>query len=105
MSTTITIRIPRDRVSPAEFAGLEGFSVSNVYKKTVEGLLPIAPKTINPGCKRPGGKTEILYGKYREEKARLSLGHSNFEIVVDPSVAIPEPSEPKKRTKKSEEEA
>ncbi|KGA77514.1 putative protein apl [Yersinia enterocolitica] len=82
MAALITIKIPRECVSPREFAQLEGLAEDTVRKLTRSGKLPIAPKTISPGKKRAGGPTQILYARYKEARTRMALGHSRFEIVI-----------------------
>ncbi len=82
MAALITIKIPRERVTPKEFAILEGMSVHTVYKWTSLGKLDIAPKSIGAGKTRAGGHTKILYARYKEKMTALSLGHSRFQIIV-----------------------
>lgn len=55
MAALITIKIPRECVSPREFAQLEGLAEDTVRKLTRSGKLPIAPKTISPGKNEPVG--------------------------------------------------
>ncbi|MHC2597759.1 hypothetical protein ACVLVH_003421 [Kluyvera sp. 1366] len=82
MNPVITIRIPSATVSTLEFARLEGYAVDTFRKMTQRGQLEAEPKRLQPGKKRVGGKTRILYARYKEKQVRANLGHSRFEIVI-----------------------
>jgi len=76
MTTQISIRIPRESVTPKEFAALEDVKVCTVYSWCAKGLLPIKTK------KNAHGRTRIHYLQYKQKTVSEALGHSRFEIII-----------------------
>lgn len=76
MTTQISIRIPRETVTPKEFAELEGIKVCTVYAWCSKGLLPIKSKN------NAHGRTRIHYAQYKQKSMAEALGHSRFEIII-----------------------
>ncbi len=78
MSTDISIRVPKEMATPAEFAEWEGISRGSVYQKIHHGKLA---KYI---VKKEKNKDRVLirFVLYKADQMRESLGHSNFRIVV-----------------------
>ncbi|HDS9238349.1 Rha family transcriptional regulator [Klebsiella electrica] len=78
MSTDISIRVPKEVATPAEFAEWEGLTCGSVYQKIHHGKLA---KYLKPKEKKQG-RCVIYYLKYKQDQIRESLGHSNFRIIV-----------------------
>ncbi|EXU76008.1 hypothetical protein [Erwinia mallotivora] len=84
MSTDISIRVPKEFATPAEFAEWEGISRGSVYQKIHHGKLAkyLVPKVKNKDHVR------LRYLMYKIDQARESLGHSNFKIMVGLQVSL-----------------
>lgn len=78
MSTDISIRVPKEVASPAEFAEWEGMSRGSVYQRIHHGKLA---KYLKPKVRKQDSCV-IYYLKYKQDQIRESLGHSNFRIIV-----------------------
>lgn len=78
MSTNISIRVPKETATPAEFAEWEGVSRGSVYQRVHHGKLA---KYMKPKLNKREG-TVIYYLKYKHDQIKESLGHSNFDILV-----------------------
>ena len=78
MSTDISIRVPKEMATPAEFAEWEGISRGSVYKKIHHGELP---KNMVKKEKHKGRESQ-RYKMYKTDQVRESLGHSNFRVIV-----------------------
>lgn len=78
MSTDISIRVPKEMATPAEFAEWEGISRGSVYQKIHHGQLAnyMVKKDKNKG------RVSLRYLMYKADQVRESLGHSNFRIIV-----------------------
>lgn len=78
MSTDISIRVPKEMATPAEFAEWEGISRSSVYQKIHHGQLAkyMVKKEKNKG------RVSLRYLMYKTDQVRESLGHSNFRVIV-----------------------
>lgn len=78
MSTDISIRVPKEMATPAEFAEWEGISRGSVYQKIHHGHLAkcMVKKEKNKG------RVCLRYLMYKTDQVRESLGHSNFRVVV-----------------------
>lgn len=78
MSLDISIHVPKEMATPAEFAEWEGVSRGSVYQKIHHGKLA---KYI---VKKEKNKDRVLirFLMYKADQARESLGHSNFRIIV-----------------------
>ncbi|MGX9313713.1 Rha family transcriptional regulator [Pantoea ananatis] len=78
MSTDISIRVPKEMATPAEFAEWEGISRGSVYQKIHHGYLSkyMVKKDKNKG------RVSLRYLMYKTDQVRESLGHSNFRIIV-----------------------
>ncbi|MCP2230171.1 hypothetical protein [Erwinia aphidicola] len=99
MNAQVSINIPRVWVYPEEFAFLEKMSIHTVYKWTEQGKVKNIPKSIRKGCKRVGGRSQIKYFEYVQEKTRAALGHSNFVInVTGAEINVPDGYRASKRT-------
>lgn len=78
MSTDISIRVPKEMATPAEFAEWEGISRGSVYQKIHDGQLAkyMVKKEKNKG------RVSLRYLMYKTDQVRESLGHSNFRVIV-----------------------
>ena len=78
MSTDISIRVPKEMATPAEFAEWEGISRGSVYQKIHHGQLSkyMVKKEKNKG------RVCLRYLMYKTDQVRESLGHSNFRVIV-----------------------
>ena len=78
MSTDISIRVPKEMATPAEFAEWEGISRASVYQKIHHGQLAkyMVKKEKNKG------RVSLRYLMYKTDQVRESLGHSNFRVIV-----------------------
>ena len=78
MSTDISIRVPKEMATPAEFAEWEGISRGSVYQKINHGQLAkyMVKKEKNKG------RVSLRYLMYKTDQVRESLGHSNFRVIV-----------------------
>ena len=78
MSTDISIRVPKEMATPAEFAEWEGISRGSVYLKIHHGQLAkyMVKKEKNKG------RVSLRYLMYKTDQVRESLGHSNFRVIV-----------------------
>ncbi|HFS8711391.1 TPA: Rha family transcriptional regulator [Salmonella enterica] len=78
MSTDISIRVPKEMATPAEFAEWEGISRGSVYQKIHHGQLAkhMVKKEKNKG------RVSLRYLMYKTDQVRESLGHSNFRVIV-----------------------
>lgn len=78
MATEISVSIPRELVTPQEFANMEGIARSTVYAWTHQGKLgKYLIKKVEGHA-----RSRINYLKYKQDQMRDSLGHSNFKIIV-----------------------
>ncbi|HBR4257849.1 TPA: Rha family transcriptional regulator, partial [Klebsiella pneumoniae] len=71
MSTDISIRVPKEMATPAEFAEWEGISRGSVYQKIHHGKLDkyMLKKEKNKG------RVSLRYLMYKTDQVRESLGH------------------------------
>ncbi|EFS9182561.1 Rha family transcriptional regulator [Salmonella enterica] len=78
MSTDISIRVPKEMATPAEFAEWEGISRGSVYQKIHHGQFAkyMVKKEKNKG------RVSLRYLMYKTDQVRESLGHSNFRVIV-----------------------
>lgn len=85
MANEITIvKIPREKLYPAEFVAHEKVSLRTVRRWTTgdNPRLPIEKRSIQKGNKKATGRVRILYLQWKEKQVREALGHSRFQIVV-----------------------
>jgi len=84
MRTDISIRVPKEFATPAEFAEWEGISRGSVYQKIHHGKLAnyLVPK------RKKRDHVSLRYLKYKVDQARDALGHSNFRIVVGQEISL-----------------
>lgn len=77
MSTDISIRVPKEMATPAEFAEWEGISRGSVYQKIHHGQLAkyMVKKEKQRSCKP-------ALSDVQNRSGRESLGHSNFRVIV-----------------------
>ncbi|QGX92098.1 Rha family transcriptional regulator [Tatumella sp. TA1] len=87
MNTNISIRVPKEVATPAEFAEWEGISRGSVYQRVHDGRLA---KYMKPK-RNKNDRSVIYYLKYKHDQICESLGHANFEIVVGQQVQLCEP--------------
>jgi hypothetical protein len=78
MSTDISICVPKELATPAEFAEWEGLNRGSVYQKIFHGKISkyVVKKEKNKG------RVSIRYLMYKTDQLREALGHSNFRIIV-----------------------
>lgn len=76
MATTISIYIPKAKVTPKEFSELQGVKVRTVRSWYEKGLLSLDKK------EHKNGRVAIHYLKYIERQTRQALGHDRFQIIV-----------------------
>lgn len=77
MSTDISIRVPKEMATPAEFAEWEGISRGSVYQKIHHGQLA---KYMVKKEKQRSRKPALP--DVQNRPVRESLGHSNFRVIV-----------------------
>jgi len=78
MNTNISIHVPKEIATTAEFAEWEGLSRGSVYQRVHNGKLA---KYMKPK-KNKKEATVIYYLKFKHDQICESLGHSNFQIIV-----------------------
>lgn len=83
-SEIATFNIPSPIVTLQQFADLEGVSVRTARRWSTgdNPRLPIEPRIIRKGCKKPGGPVKIYYARWKEEQLRKALGHSRFQLII-----------------------
>lgn len=78
MSTDISIRVPKEMATPAEFAEWRVFPAALFTKKfTMVNLLSTWSRK-----KKNKGRVSLRYLMYKTDQVRESLGHSNFRVIV-----------------------
>ncbi|CDG18567.1 hypothetical protein [Xenorhabdus doucetiae] len=78
MSIDISIRVPKEIATPAEFAEWEGITIGSVYQKIHYGKL--AKYMFKK--ERNRDRVSLRYLMYKTDQIREALGHSNFRIIV-----------------------
>ncbi|MDR6350698.1 Rha family transcriptional regulator [Pantoea sp. SORGH_AS_0659] len=76
MAASISIYIPKAKVTPKEFSELQGVKVRTVYSWCEKGILSKDKKD------HKNGRTSIHYLKFIERQTRQALGHNRFQIIV-----------------------
>ncbi|MFJ5318305.1 hypothetical protein GMW39_15460 [Pectobacterium parmentieri] len=78
------IKIPAPIVTLQQFAELEGVSYRTARRWTTgdSPCVPIEPRKIRKGCKRPSGPVRVYYARWKEDQMRQALGHSRFQLII-----------------------